>query len=407
MQSRQSTDHHSMREHTPLVSSDPFLINTKVITFVIISAIGLTISCQTPVITQAPQRLWLDARIDGNPVRFCFDSGSDDFILWRHTAQRLKLKFTEPSTNAVVDGKVPSGITETYSLSLLGREGKTRFRVLTDPSYVSADFDGIVGWWELKENILKIDASLGKLSFLTAVPQGIDRWIRFGVVTNSDSLELEDAATGVTNGILCIDTGSDFGIILPHRAWQAWKSTHADERTTFNSFFAPGVGLVAQEEAWANRFYLGSLELTDVPIMEALQTDLPANGSYQGTLGLTALQRVDCIIDGEHNIAYLRPKHTQPPVYNHNRLGAIFLPNDSNTKLIARVAAKSPAEEAGIYDGDELFDVDGLKVTVEDSSALGHFWRPAGTKVNLMLRRGQKVFNTTATLQDILCPRKE
>ena len=106
--------------------------------------------------------------------------------------------------------------------------------------------------------------------------------------------------------------------------------------------------------------------------MEAGSSDVALHSSpqtkYEATLGLAALKRLDIVIDGKHGIAYLRPKKTPPLPYQHNRLGADFIPQDShNDDLIAHVANGSPAYEAGIRDGDIL-----LKEGEKDVHKMAH-----------------------------------
>src|SRR5208283_2475928 len=125
-------------------------------------------------------------------------------------------------------------------------------------------------------------------------------------------------------------------------------------------FFTPGEGLVVREESWADRITFGPLVLTCVPVMEATPTEEASGGPhFEGELGLAALKRLDLIVDGGNGRAYLRTKTTAPPPYRHNRLGAEFVPTESpGSELVARVAGGSPAEEAGIRDGDVLLKLD-------------------------------------------------
>ena len=120
--------------------------------------------------------------------------------------------------------------------------------------------------------------------------------------------------------------------------------------------------------------------------------------NYEATLGFAALKRLDIVIDGKHGITYLRPKRTPSLPYNHNRLGAVFVPRDLQdndaTTLVAHVVANSPAYEAGIRNGDILLN----------QEVNGTFEQPAGTEVHFKLRRDDKVFKTTAILRNILPP---
>jgi S1-C subfamily serine protease len=157
--------------------------------------------------------------------------------------------------------------------------------------------------------------------------------------------------------------------------------------------------LVIAEQAWAKEVSLGSVEITEVPVEGADPNDVASgtstNTQFAAILGLAALKRLDVIIDNQNNVIYLRLKKTPLLPYQHNRLGAIFAPQDSKgTNFIARVTAGSPAYEAGIRNGDILLNRD----------ANGTFEQPAGTKINFTLKRDDKIFTTTAVLRNILPP---
>jgi S1-C subfamily serine protease len=124
---------------------------------------------------------------------------------------------------------------------------------------------------------------------------------------------------------------------------------------------------------------------------------------------LAALKRLDIIIDGKRGIAYLRPKRTPPLPYLHNRLGADFLPANSSDDLIAHVVNGSPAYEAGIRNGDVVLkegdrDVTKWRTDTNPPPEIRPVQQPAGTKLELTLKRGGKIFKTTAVLRNILPP---
>jgi len=162
-----------------------------------------------------------------------------------------------------------------------------------------------------------------------------------------------------------------------------------------------------KEEAWANKLGLGALVLNGVPVTEAIPLASIAP-RFRASLGLVALKRLDVVIDGKGGVAYLRPKHTAPPAYDHNRLGAVFVPDDPGSDgLTARVADGSPAQEAGIRSGDLLLKIGEVNVTNwrNDPTVLplSRFWeRPAGTTLELTLSREGKTFKAAPTLRDIL-----
>ena len=196
--------------------------------------------------------------------------------------------------------------------------------------------------------------------------------------------------------------------------WRAWKAAHTNQPMTMAAYYTPNPGLVVSEEGWADKILLGSLPLTEVPVMEADSGEIalhsPPDAQFEATLGFAALKRLDFLIDGKRGVVWLRPKKTQPMPYWHNRLGAVFVPKDlQSDDLVAHVVIGSPAYEAGIRDNDVLLKIGNLDCTKWRTDPnvlpLSHFWNSlAGTKLELTLKRGNKKFETKAILRNILPP---
>ena len=357
----------------------------------------------------ADERIWLKAKINGKPVHLAFDSGSSGSALCQQTVQRLGLKFIPAPTNNLQRGLL-AGDTEDCTLTLEGADSEVSFLVLDLPAYVftDTDFDGLIGWWSLSQNVMRIDATARELTFLSEVPKETTQWTRLSIValTNSGALDLQIPHSDRTNGILHIDTGSGFGFAMPTQAWHQWKAAHSKAPITLTTDFTPDDGFFVREEAWADEITIGPVVLKDVPIAQAGPAGSIRWGvQYEGTFGLAALKRLDFIVDGNNSLAYLRAKGTGPPAYPHNRLGAIFVPTSTHTnQAVADVVNESPAYVAGVRNGDVLLQVDDIVVTSWSGSWRSRFCMPAGTKLKLKLKRDGKTFTTTATLREILQP---
>jgi hypothetical protein len=362
----------------------------------------------------AEECIWFDAKINGQPVRFAFDTGTGaNFLVYSTTATRLGLKVTPPNTNQKLDtGETAFGTTESCNLNVGVTNARTSLGVVEMPTFATPPGDGLVGWPALSNNVLYVDVAADTVDLLTNVPIDISKWTQFRI-HDSDDLTLELSANKSKKLILAIDSGSGFGVKLNSQKWIDWKSSHKNQPFTFESYYTPNPGLVIREESWADKISLDSLTLTDVPVMEADSTDTVLHSSpqtqYEATLGLAALKRLDMIIDGKRGIAYLRPKKTPPLPYQHNRLGADFLPTGSNDDLIAHVVNGGPAYEAGIRNGDIVLkegerDVTKWRTDTNPPPKIRPVKQPAGTKLELTLKRGDKIFKTTAILRNILPP---
>jgi hypothetical protein len=384
------------------------------------SSLGLTLlafaialwACTAP--GQNDERLWIQAGINGKPARLAFDTGTGPLVLFPEAAKRFGLKFSKAPNDIRLDpGKVPCGTTEECELAIGESTIRTTFNVVEIPSMLALSEDGLIGWQSIKGEILCINTFAGVVNHTTA-PQETATWAKLALRTNCDNLQMEVARLGEEAVNNLRGYGFCWRVKLSPEQWRDWKRANADQPVTLSALYTPATGLAVTEEAWANKLSLGSLDLTEVPVAESGKVDIDIGGEgYAATLGLTALKRMDCIIDSQRGIAYLRPKITAAPPYRHNRLGAVFTPFDMQSEeLIAHVAEKAPASEAGIRDEDLLLKIDELDVTKWRTNPsvlpVSRFWeRPAGTKFKLSLKRGLQTIGATVVLRDILASKPQ
>jgi hypothetical protein len=376
--------------------------------------LGLTLFwggfCLCPNPVWAEDRIWLEGKINGQPVRLAFDTGAGGPVLFKQSAERLGLKFTPPSKETpTVPNEVRIGNTEYCEFTLAGDTHKMWFAVVDIPDYVyfAGQMDGVLGWGALGSDIYLIDASRSKMTALVVLPEQVKSWHQFRVQTNTDVLILEIPGAASTNTIF-IDTGHNGGIGLAPDDWPAWKNQHPTQPLTLRAGYMPAAGVYVTEQAWADKISFGPLLLTDVPVSKAHATEIQY-ASVQATFGMAALKRMDLVVDGIKGIAYVNPKRQPAASYDHNRLGAVFVPAnlESDCDLIAQVVAGGPAEKAGVRNGDVLLKVGDRDMTNWQTNRVkpAAFWeQPSGTEHRLTLRRGQQTNEVTVKLENILGP---
>jgi hypothetical protein len=358
------------------------------------------------------ERILLDATINGKAVRLVFDTGASDLILFPQSAERLGLEVTQPPAGfRPPTGVVAMGRTEECDFVLGTTRTRIAFRVFAPPSFFKLEMDGAVGWRPVRYNTIRIDADLKQAVWLTNTPPETAAWVKLRVRGQAPILTLEVPSPDEPQGVVTVDTGWSGGVALSPAKWSLWKAAHTNAPTTLQAGYMPGAGTVAAEESWAREMAFGPLALTEVPVTAANAAQQAADSArLEASLGLAALKQVDLIVDGLLGIAYVRPKNGRPVPYDHNRLGAVFVPPSmEGGDLAARVLEGSPAYAAGIRNGDVLLKVGDLDATKWRTDPavlpLSRFWeRPPGTRLDLTLRRGTEVFKATPVLRQILGP---
>jgi hypothetical protein len=396
---------------------------------------AIVVACLWLEVSLADDRIWMQAEINGKRARLDFDTGASGLVLWPATAQRFDLKFTIPPTNApLAPNQFAEGKTEECTLKLWRTTfwrttDRVQFRVPVMPKYMEGAYDGLIGWGYYGSDLIQIDAGGCKVAFPASLPKKAATWTKLPL-RNSACLYLELPQANGTHEILAVDTGDTVGVALRPDKWREWKASHPKQPRTLTSGFMLGTGRVVKEEAWAENLELGPLVLAGVPVTEANPSQV-AQGSpqFRASLGIAALKRLDLIVDRRNGVAYLRPKTTPPPAYQHNRLGAVFTHADPKSeRMLATVLDDSPAYEAGVRNGDVLLGVDvprqpnpktntyyqhllqrhreagraGTETKPPPFDAI--FQGPAGTKLTITLTRGSKTVKATAVLRDIVAP---
>ncbi|HEU5396796.1 MAG TPA: aspartyl protease family protein [Verrucomicrobiae bacterium] len=346
--------------------------------------------------------IWIYGKINGHDVNLMFDTGcTAPFVIFSSTAKRLGLKvtpFSAADKAGFASGAV--GIVPSCRLTLSGTNFDAPVMVARDLRDSHEAVDGAIGWPVITQ-VLFLNGETGVMRQLTNVPPDLLDWPRFPIDTNFGDLVFDVPEQKIR---VAVDTGSALGIELSPKQWSHWRSQHRRQPTTFESEETI-YGNSVLEESWADEFALGDMNISSVPVIES-----PLGNRTEMILGQAALKRLYLIVDRRNGWIYLQPVKAPPRPYQHNRLGAVFLPKDSRSdELIARVAPGSPAFEAGVRNGDVLMKLDGAdeagwRRSTNSVSINSLEEKPAGTRLALELKRGDKIFTTTAVLRNIIPP---
>ncbi len=366
--------------------------------------------------TALNEKVLVEVRINGQPARLAFDTGSGHSVLFRAAAARLGIKAADGQPGGPGrPGEIWVPASEPFSLTLGDRVVTTSFGVLD--SALPMPFDGVLAWGDVRSNIVLISGQRQSVTLLSEVPDDVRQWPHWKLVDPtgkemaSQWLGFQVQTNRRSRNAIYLDTGSDEGVRLCSKLFQAWHATNPAAPVSLVAHYYPGLadGLVVREEYWAKRLDLaGALRLSDVPLSRCTDSE-EAMDSYECALGLYALTRLDVVVDGVGGEIYIQSNSswTNAWSYDYNRIGALFAPRDiRGGDLVATVLTNSPAYAAGVRDGDVLTRIGDLDATQWRTDPrilpLSRFWsQPAGTKINLTCRRGDTNLDLTVELKEI------
>jgi TPR repeat protein len=333
--------------------------------------------------------LMIDGKIDGKNARFIFDTGSWDPITF--------LRSAIDCFNSKIFQKDGISLTS-FELQVEGKSyGKVEAVVQSWP----LPQDGLFGWPAVQGKIVRVDWSAMSVSLLPSLPDDVDQYSRFQLVTNVPVAAIRTTDGGP--GLIYLDTGATAWVSLSTARWNRWIKDNPNQPTTLESGFSPGAGMFAKELKWADYLRIGALTFTNMPVEEETYK-WPCLDAH---FGIGALRRFDLIFDLTKQMVYFRNrKDFEVGINDYNRLGAAFIPESLNSEYLwAKIVKDSPADRAGIRDGDILLKVDDKKVIKWSDIGLRNgkpfSFAPAGTKYKLTIRRDGKTEVIPVVLENI------
>ena len=355
---------------------------------------------------QAEDRLPIAAKVNNQPVEFAFDTGSEASFLFRSAAERLGLKITK-----VVDkeppppGRVHFDLAEGCQVDFGDGPHKADIAVIDDLP-TRAPFDGAISWTTLSNRVFQLDLERGIYKFPAELPAEAKDWTRWQMVPDTDIVMFE-SSSGKESVRIGLDTACPDGVLLNPWRWQKWRAERVGKPAMLSAGYVLADGLLVNEVFRAKQITIGGITLEDVPVTAASPSADIAFKHCDAILGLYAFRRMAVIVDGKNKAVYTHPITRALDEYAYNHLGAVFIPKDSakSDDLIARVLKDSPADRAGIRDGDVLLKIGLLNVTKwrnDPTITLNRYWAQAdGTKLKLTLKRGDKQYETTVKLEEL------
>ena len=160
-----------------------------------------------------------------------------------------------------------------------------------------------------------------------------------------------------------IDTGGDFTVSIYPKLADRQKLLK-DRRPT-SAWISMGIGgLIQETTASLERFSVGGLQLSDVPVSFLEDSDgRLAAADHDGIVGSAVLKRFRILFDLGHDRLHLEAdRNALEREFTRNQVGLAALPQEASLRVLF-VAPGSPAQDAGWREGMLLTQVDGQSGT--------------------------------------------
>jgi lipoprotein NlpI len=279
----------------------------------IVAALVVLSGCSGP--QPSTRVVFPDAAINGRKAHMLLDTGSSSTVLFDAGAKRLGLKptgFTDPVPVSA------NGENFTAPIPTFRFHAQWYYRLAFVRARIASD--GLIGWPEIRDNILVFDADNRTVRAVDKLPPETAGWLKLRVIPDRWLL-LEIPLDNGGTGVMEVDTGSFWAVEMTPDEWKKWKSDHPKAALTAHWGGIASFGISRFQVAWANDVKMGALRLTDVPVQDMpeslgsfLQNEAP-QAKAEWAIGMYALMRMDLIVDGKNGWAYVHPRSGPGPTY--------------------------------------------------------------------------------------------
>ncbi len=342
------------------------------------------------------EHIYLDGEVNGNPVTILLDSGAGATVLDSTLAAELGLEGTGSLPARGIGGtrefsfvKVPTY----YAAGALVSDQILAVMPLSEEFYPSTGemIDLIIGYDFLSRFVTRIDYGSETITLFDPDSFSIDI-DDISILPAERSMSLLSIEAVLEDSVpvtLLLDTGAGGSIHLTPSFFENHPE-FMNNRQTFETIIQ-GVG----GEETIDGLRVGEITLGDYTVPGGLCSSFDGGdmfSQYDGILGNAVLCRFILYLDYSSGQIILEPSSLFEEGLPESLTG-MGLEIENNNLLVSKVIQGSPAEEAGILEGDILLEVDGSPINADQLNDLSDLLPDtAGATVSLrFIRNGTEI----------------
>jgi hypothetical protein len=304
--------------------------------------------------------IFLDAKVNGEPLRMVFDTGASLSCITPETAERLGIKAQSTIQARGAGSKtIPAGMATVESIEVAGAKVENTPIIILDLPKV-LQCDGIVGFNFYREFVSTVDYERSTMTFSRpsafSPPEGASV---LPMLVSGNHLHAE-VSIGDAKGWCTVDTGNGGGLVL-FKKFLDDNGLREKHTLRWPTMTGMGVGgAVRGELLYLSGIKLGDFALPKIATDFTAQTEGAfATSTLAGNFGYDVLRRFKVSFDvpGRRMVLAKSNAYDSPSIANRTGL---FLDFDGKAHSVVNVDPGGPAEKAGVKVGDTLVSVVGV-----------------------------------------------
>ena len=349
---------------------------------------------------------------DSGPLNFLFDSGAGGTLITKEVADSLGFKSSVSRKNVGVSGTHKVGVIKGVKLDVGDKKSSNITLLSTDTPLEEMDdgrmVHGIIGYPILSRYTVEIDYSKRLLNLYNRnlfTYAGSGETLPLNIVSN---LPITRAIVVMYNdmafeGDFLVDTGARSYIII-----SAPSVVRYDMAENIGNYYAVRAKIGSSQKRTKIRYgklqsvqFAGS-NFDHLPV--ALSSDSKGVLSLpdiDGIIGNRLLMRYNIIFDYQHGLIHLEANDQIEANYEIN-LSGFNINFKQGRPFIKNVVDQSPADKAGLRNGDEIISINGQLVEVMLTDDIRQAFAKEGERLEIVIKRNRKFKYTEFTLKSLI-----
>jgi hypothetical protein len=349
----------------------------------------------------AGNHIYVHARVNnGAPLWFLFDSGAAENAL-------------------LIDPKKVVPSPQSATLRLAGVTLNSQILQPQPLNFASSDghrLDGVLTYAFIRNFVINIDYAARTLSLYDPKNfryEGMGERVKLVALEadNGANVYLADLTVSSLNGNptighFIVDTGVRLALTV-NTPFVVTHDLLASQKHTLTAVIGSGLSI---RDTTLVLGRVPSVAISNIALKNVIagfsqyKSGVLAASEFDGIVGGDFLRRFRVILDEPHSEMILEKNAQFAEPFEYDMSGAMLLAEGENfdTFRIHAVMAGSPAEEAGLREGDRVVGIDGKAASAFSLQSIQELFRQPGASHILQIARGDQTVNVTLKLRRLI-----